>query len=430
MTNLKFSFVHKDGEFCLCCTVKGTSTRHYRVVKGLINPNFNKWNRKEQLFIDPSQDAIHNNSHLAQIKQYWESIYSTAISHGEVLRTGKQLFEYESKAKEIQSQDSFTLGGFLSYLINEMKNPQTKIPSKNYQNYIAILHKLEDHGNLLDIPVSEITDKHFEMFGEYLRKECNGVNYIKLMKRFRAVINKAREKKLTDATLYYDFIKDIPKSTNDHRKAQLHTKDGVDILSVSQMAKFESLDLSLIKTGGPRRMYYKELYRDFCIFMYETKIRPCDIVKLKITDIQKSRDNEYFSFVPSKKKNYVDSRKALQQAPITQKARSIVEKYRGQSSQGYIFPFAMNNYEWDFDNTESFANWYTRKQKQIQDINAFLQKVKSLLKVSKLTTYTLRHSSFTHEIHAGKKNIIQIAKEGGTSVKMLEQHYFNHLCKD
>ena len=196
------------------------------------------------------------------------------------------------------------------------------------------------------------------------------------------------------------------------------------------MDKFEGLDLSVIKTGGPNRMYYKELYRDFCIFMYETKIRPCDVVKLKITDIQKSREKEYFSFVPTKKKNYVDSRKAIQQAPITQKARKIIEKYQGQSKQGYIFPFAMNNYEWDFDDSTSFDNWYIKKQKQIECINAFLKKIKPILKVGKLTTYTLRHSSFTHEIHAGKKNIIQIAKEGGTSVKMLEQHYFNHLCKD
>ena len=99
------------------------------------------------------------------------------------------------------------------------------------------------------------------------------------------------------------------------------------------------------------------------------------------------------------------------------------------SPQGYIFPFSMNNYEWDFDNAKSFAKWYIRKQKQLEDINKFLEKIKPILKAKQLTNYTFRHSAFTHEIKAGKKNIMQIAKEGGTSVKMLEHHYFNHLCE-
>lgn len=42
----------------------------------------------------------------------------------------------------------------------------------------------------------------------------------------------------------------------------------------------------------------------------------------------------------------------------------------------------------------------------------FLSKVASILKVEELTTYTFRHSTFTHKIQAGE-NIMQLAKEGG-----------------
>lgn len=429
MATLNYSFKFKDGKFCLCCTVKGTSIRHYKVVNGLINPNWDKWNTRGQQFIDPSLDAINNNEHLKQIKSHWESIYLLASSNGIDLPNGKALFDYESKVKNSGIHNLSTLRGFLTALIDEMKNPETKIPSKNYQNYIAILHKLESQGTLLDVPISDVNDSHFEIFGSYLRKECNGVNYINLMKRFRAIINKAREKKLTKVFLSYDFFKDVPKSTNDHKKAQTDTSGGGNSLTLAQMNEFINLDLSLIKSGGPNRMFYKELYRDFCIFIYEMKMRPCDITKLRNSDIRRINGVECFSIVPAKKKNHIDSKKALQLAPITTKAREIIQKYSGMSSKGYIFPFSMNNYDWDFDNVKSFAKWYNKNQKQLEDINKFLKKVKPILKVKQLTNYTFRHSAFTHEIKAGKKNIMQIAKEGGTSVKMLEHHYFNHLCE-
>lgn len=42
-----------------------------------------------------------------------------------------------------------------------------KKPSRNYQTYINLLHKLEDEGRLIDIPVAEIDNSHFVWFSDY-----------------------------------------------------------------------------------------------------------------------------------------------------------------------------------------------------------------------------------------------------------------------
>jgi hypothetical protein len=39
--------------------------------------------------------------------------------------------------------------------------------------------------------------------------------------------------------------------------------------------------------------------------------------------------------------------------------------------------------------------------------------------------YTFRHSSITHEIKANEKSPAVIAAEAGTSVTMIEKHYFD-----
>ena len=249
MANLNFNFTFKDGVFCLCCTVKGTTTRHYKEVSGiyqLSNPNFKKWDKKEQRFIEPTLEAISNN-------------------------------------------------------------------------------------------------------------------------------------------------------------------------------KFCYLDLTIIPHSGVNRMFYKELYRDFCIFLYEMKMRPCDVIRLHTNNI----NNSFIVYVAEKKKNYLDEHKRTTCVKLTETAKRIVCKYRGKSTKGYVFPFTMNNYDWDFDNAVSWNKWQNRKQKTLQDINEFLHKFESILHVKEITLYTFRHSAFTHAVNAKGSNLMRIAREGSTSIDMLENHYYH-----
>jgi hypothetical protein len=107
--------------------------------------------------------------------------------------------------------------------------------------------------------------------------------------------------------------------------------------------------------------------------------------------------------------------------------QSIIDKYKGQSSQGYIFPFAIN--ESDLYNKD-FYKWNNKKDHVLVKINHFLKKVAPFIGVSPndLIVYTFRHTVLTHEIQDNKKSPMRIAKEAGTSVIMLEKHYYDYLA--
>ena len=240
-----------------------------------------------------------------------------------------------------------------------------------------------------------------------------------LMKKFHATIVKARKEKLTVHVLDYPYREKAPRNII---KAAEKAQNGVDILTVKQYKKFVEMDLNEVPHGNKMQVKYMELYRDFCVFIYEMKMRPCDVVKLNVSDI-KGNNIIYWA---TKKKNYINESSSFVVAPLTKTAKAIIEKYRGKSSKGYVFPFAMNEYDWDFKDAVSFNKWNNRKQATQERINVFLRKVADIFGVNKLTIYTFRHSTFTHKIVSGA-NLMQLAKEGGTSVSMLEHHYFNHI---
>lgn len=421
--NINLSFSNEKKGFFLRITEKGKSNGLRAKVQNLINPNFDYWDKKQQRFNEACSDAIHNNGVLREMRCKYQTVLDTCNP-----QTPAELKHMIETGSTVEAAKIITLENYLRLLIQGMKEESTQMPSKNYQCYLTLLHKLEEaskrkdkyKADFLSIPINEITDIHFERFGKYICTALNGVNYIGLMKRFRSTLTKAKEARLTQNELSYKYRKDMPK---DVQKATEKAIKGVDILTEKQYKQFINIDLSKVPCGNKVQIKHMELYRDFCIFLYETKMRPCDLVKLKVSDIQKDDRIIYWA---TKKKNYTDQNTILVNTHLTPTAKQIMNKYKGKSSQGYIFPFAMNEYNWDFKDALSFQKWHNKKQYTLQCVNYFLSKVADILKVEELTTYTFRHSTFTHKIQAGV-NIMQLAKEGGTSVNMLEKHYYNHF---
>jgi integrase len=114
---------------------------------------------------------------------------------------------------------------------------------------------------------------------------------------------------------------------------------------------------------------------------------------------------------------------------ITPMASKIINYYSGD--QGYIFPFTMNNKKWNLTNADQRNHWEYGKQTILMQINKFLKKAANKLHIQEddFSLYTFRHSAITHEIQANKKPLMQIAKEAGTSVAMLENYYY-HLIQE
>lgn len=427
-SNLLLSYAMRNGRFSICATVKGTSKRNYKEIKTLVNPNFSVWDSRSQVFCEMTDEAIVNNQILLETKRYYQRIIDLHNPDG------RELFEFPPYdvrhifQSKIAAQNSninengvcLSLGAYLQQLIHELKFSESQVPSKNYQNYITFLHKLEQEGKIINVPIAQINDTHFEEFGNYIIRFLKGVNYIGLMKRFQATINRAKKAKLTSATLTFPYMSRCPRKKVDFDKVI----NGVPVLTTQQYKKFLKMDLRKVAIMGPRPLYYAELYRDFCVFLYEMKMRPCDVILLRYSDFRKG----VMSIFNKKKMNYHNSQMALQINPLTPKAKEIIQKYQGHSTKGYVFPFMMNEHDWDIYDPISYNKWNNRKQATFERINRFLKKVQVELGVEEsLTLYTFRHTAFTHEINQKKKNLIQIAKEGGTSVDMLEKHYYNHI---
>ena len=390
----------------------GKDVRHYKRVENLENPNLNSWDKKTARFTDVTLEAVHNNELLAKLISQYQEFIKTGV-----FEDGKQLLAHDLN-KPVQTYTPVTLGEFLKELIQKMKTESVKMPSKNYQCYITLLHKLELEKQVINTPLNEFDNKAFKKFAAFILNELGGVNYLSLMVRLKSTLNKAREILEDVPNITYAFRKDAPR---DAEKDAKEAKEGVNVLSTKQYENFCKLDLSTVPHSNNSQLQFMELYRDFCIFLYETKSRPVDVIKMKLENIHGDR----LIYFATKKKNYLDS-KGVIDTEITPIARKIIQKYKGQSSKGYIFPFAMNEYDWIFKDSKSFNKWNNRKAATLERINKFLHKTGVILKANDLTSYVFRHSTFTHKLNAGM-NVYKLAKEGGTSPEILFSHYYNHI---
>ena len=76
----------------------------------------------------------------------------------------------------------------------------------------------------------------------------------------------------------------------------------------------------------------------------------------------------------------------------------------------------MNEYDWDFSNAKEWGKWTIRKARYVG------------VEKDRFTLYTFRHSAITHEVEKKNKDICTIAKEAGTSPKMIDKHYFDYIA--
>ena len=90
------------------------------------------------------------------------------------------------------------------------------------------------------------------------------------------------------------------------------------------------------------------------------KMRPCDLIKLHTNDIDTERNT--LCYWATKKKNYTKQESAIVRAALSKVAKKIIKKYAGKSSMGYVFPFAMNEYDWQLKDNVSFNKWYNRNK--------------------------------------------------------------------
>ena len=442
MSRISLKFTNKDGKFCLCALVKGTQVRHYKTVTVLKNPNFSKWNPKAQMFISKAENDLQNNIRLMDFLAPFEQLLAEHdFPSGKELFAMYELGERERAEREIvKIKQEMSLGDFLEQVIEDLKNPTKRKPSSNWMTYQTLLSKLRKENRLIHTPISKVCRNTFVHFSDWILNQKGikgtGKNYLSLMKLLIATVNRARKAGLLTYVPDFPYMEHAPVINKlSEKAADMNNGNGsIKSLSPDQYEQFLALDLNQITLKRVHLNYYKELYRDFCILLYEMKSRPMDIMKLTWDNISFNEKYQRWTctYIPSKKKNYAfmrenDSNPLVIQF-LTKRAMEIILKYQGQSPTGYILPFAHNKKKWDLNDPDQYHEYYTQQNRAQGRINRFLWKVGEHFGLPyHLTIYAFRRTAITKALIDNDMPITMLAKVAGTSVGMIEHHYTNYL---
>ena len=181
-----------------------------------------------------------------------------------------------------------------------------------------------------------------------------------------------------------------------------------DVLSKSELNRFLNLDMDDLTPEYSDRKEV-ELYFDFCVFMFHSFLAPCDVIKLKRTDITKKN-----TLLIKRKKTHKPV-----EIPISPAMEAIIGKYYGQSKDGYIFPIQDDSREKEYATRD-----YTIKKFR-ERVNIWLKPVGKMLGVKfPLYAYVFRHTAITLALNSNLP-VSYVAMIAGTSIEMIQNHYYN-----
>lgn len=407
------------------------------LVPDIKSVDLGNWNEALQCFIGTDKTTLHDNGIIGDVMTRLNELLDTYT-----FTSGKELFEAYRGVPQKGNKKIPTLGEFLDIVVAEEKSKQIGA-SSNYQLYFTLHNKLKgvnlkkrtiftpvsyNGQKLYDTPLSDITDYHFRAFGEWIKSDMNGAGYRNLMTTFAATMERAAERYPDIHHLGYKWRKDgIKRSERPERLTaqQLLAASKFDIptLTIDELNQFLNFDLSKITPPQAYRKRLVEIYYDTALLMYYTASRPADVIQWDWVHNYCEATGQ-ITYIPHKLRNRGGKRVTINLCP---QAVAIIEKYRGQSKGGYILPLPMNETAWGELDGGTYKIWESRRSRTLQSINLWLSRIAKALNldVKKLTMYVFRHSSITHCINRYNMNVMKVATMAGTSVAIINKHYYN-----
>lgn len=395
---VKLKFVVKDNSLALRISEK--KERYYKYVKGLLigSPNIKRhWSDSKERFTAHASSSEENNKILESFK----ATYARKLAEYPEI-TAKELANFFSDDSIFVSPINRDFNYVETYLIEIIEREKVK-QGCNFESYAKLLTKCRriiDNFSLMRFQTIDYREcvRIAHIFAKHK-------GYRGTAKMFRSVLGKASK----DIEVDFDIsqIKDFKFSDYNPDKHYVEMRKP-DVLSKSQLKGFLNLDLSqTTPTYHDRRMV--ELYYDFSLFMFHSFFAPCDVVKLKHRDITNN------GFIRTKrKKTHVTV-----EVPISPVMQIIIDKYKGQSKDGYVFPIIDEAKEKTYKTKD-----YTTKNFR-ENLNKWLKVVGQELGVSyNLYGYVFRHTAITLALDSGL-TIAYVALVAGTSIKMIQEHYYN-----
>jgi len=313
----------------------------------------------------------------------------------------KQILELKADNKEFTASTLIapkikvkqkTVEEFFTEVIEELKLLGKLGNAKVYDDSYTSLKTFTN--KKLDIPFSHIDIEFLKKYEMWMRKKNFKDNSMSLFFRtLRSLYNRAIQAKHAKKDSYL---------FNDFKVSKFSTKTEKRAIPKDLILQIMDLDLS-------SESWYVNFSRDMFIFSYLCGgINMTDVGNLKSTNIVGNR----LVYIRDKTGKKIS-------IPLSEKASSLIEKYKSQSFTNYLFPFLNDNVH------KSLEQKYNRKKKVLRHINYNLRKISEIIGVEiTLTTYVARHSYATVLKNSGV-NIALIGETLGHSDLKTTQIYLD-----
>jgi integrase len=402
---VKLKFVVRDGALVL--RISGNRERYYKSVKHLLtgSPNIDRhWSDEKERFASRAVFCTENNRALGDFKAFYKSLIEKRpeLSPKQVAQfhSGKnQEFTPKEKDMNANTVDLNLVDNFLTTVIEREKAK----PGCNFESYCKAQSKyrkvIEGYSSLA------FHDIDFDKCVELAYTFAKHKGYVNSADIFRRLLGKASTDPAIDFSLAQ--IGDFKFRHYNPHINEVNIKKP-EVLSPSQLKAFLNMDTDKA-TPVYRDRKRVRLYHDFCVFMFHSFFAPCDVAKLKYKDISK-QDTLHIK----RKKTHKPV-----EVPLNPVMKKIIDKYRGQTVDSYVFPVMDDEEEKKHEKRDYLLKKFSGQ------LNRWLKYVGQELGVDyDLHAYVFRHTSITVALDSGIP-ISYVAIAAGTSIDMIQKHYYN-----
>ena len=407
---VKLKFIIRNGVLAL--RISEGKERFYKRVAHLMKgqPDLKHWKQDKEMFSGYAEFYKENN----QILEDFKAIYWKLIQEHPELSAKQVACFYKAQQQRTGSKPvQLTAWGVEDYKNSVSKYLEVVISRErakqgcNYESYYKLLTRCRrDIGGFDDMPFSTIDYNQMVTIAYIFAREPS---YKNISKTFRALLGKAHKE--PDVNFRLSQIGDFRFCDYSPCKYDIESKHP-DILDSKQLRAFLNTSPYNLTPNYKNRSEIA-LYYDFCVFMFNSFFSPCDVIKAKKRDVTNRN-----TIMVRRKKTHRPV-----EVPITPAMKLIIDKYKGMSKDGYIFPIMDDKKEKEYKTKD-----YTFKNFR-EKLNNWLKGVGHYLGLDfNLYAYVFRHTAITVAIDSGLP-VSYISNAAGTSVEMIQQHYYNGECQ-
>ncbi len=401
---VKLKFVVKDDALVL--RISEGKERFYRSVMSLLlgNPNLKyHWNQEKERFRCSSPYYKENNAAIESFK----GLYQKAVFAEDKMSARDVSVYYDAPPSTcnypIKTAEDLSYTKSPKKFLEKVIEREKAKPGCNFEIYKKLLNKL---GRVYpEFDRLKFSDIDYDKCMEIAKIFAQHRGYAHSAKQFRNFLGKADKDRRVPFKISQigDFnFKDYDPD-RDHAVFKRP-----DVLTQEQVAKFMNLDLSRVTPNFQDRNRVR-LYYDFCVFMLHSFFSPCDVIKLKYSEIKNMK-----TISANRKKTH----RAVE-VPVSPVMDGIIVRYRPFSKDDYVFPIM------DDEKAEQYSTRDYIFKKFNEDLNIWLKDLGRELGVGfRMYSYVFRHTAITLALDNGLP-LAYVASVAGTSIEMIQKHYYN-----